>query len=83
VLGWCVAGGDGPGSGPAWRVFISHTAELRQFPRGGSYVAAVERAISACGHAIADMADLPAADQAPADLCAERARGSSPELDAP
>jgi tetratricopeptide (TPR) repeat protein len=56
-------------------VFISHTAELRQFPRGGSYVAAVERAISACGHVIVDMADFPAADLAPADLCAERVRG--------
>lgn len=56
-------------------MFISHTAELRQFPRGGSYVAAVERAISACGHVIVDMADFPAADQAPADLCAERVRG--------
>ena len=32
--------------------------------RGTSYVAAVERAISAAGHVIVDMADFPAADQA-------------------
>jgi tetratricopeptide (TPR) repeat protein len=38
-------------------------------------VAAVERAISACGHVVVDMADFPAADQVPADLCRERVRG--------
>jgi tetratricopeptide (TPR) repeat protein len=56
-------------------VFVSHTAELRDFPHGGSYVAAAERAITACGHVIVDMADFPAADLPPADLCAERVRG--------
>jgi tetratricopeptide (TPR) repeat protein len=56
-------------------VFISHTSELRDFPAGGSYVAAVERAISACGHVVVDMADFPAADQVPAQLCRERVRG--------
>jgi len=40
-----------------------------------SYVAAVERAISAAGHVIVDMADFPAADQAPAQVCAERVQG--------
>ena len=50
------------GGGAQWRVFISHTSELRGFPAGRSYVAAVERAISACGHVIVDMADFPAAD---------------------
>ena len=58
-----------------WRVFISHTSELRDFPAGTSYVAAVERAISAAGHVIVDMADFAAADQAPAQVCAERVRG--------
>jgi tetratricopeptide (TPR) repeat protein len=56
-------------------VFVSHTSELREFPAGGSYVAAVERAISACGHVVVDMADFPAADQVPADMCRERVRG--------
>ena len=53
---------------------MSHTSELRDYPSGRSYVAAVERAISACGHVIVDMADFPAADQVPAELCAERVR---------
>jgi Domain of unknown function (DUF4062) len=69
-----VAGSDGSGDGAGWRVFVSHTSELREFPKGNSYVTAVERAISACGHVIVDMADFPAADQAPAALCAERVR---------
>ena len=56
-------------------MFISHTAELRDFPKGTSYVAAVERAISAAGHVIVDMADFAAADQAPARVCADRVRG--------
>ena len=38
-------------------------------------MAAVERAISAAGHVIVDMADFAAADQAPARVCAERVRG--------
>jgi hypothetical protein len=58
-----------------WRVFVSHTSELRDYPEGRSYVAAVERAISAAGHVIVDMADFAAAGQAPAQLCAERVRG--------
>jgi len=56
-------------------VFVSHTSELREYPRALSYVAAVERAISACGHVIVDMKDFPAAAKPPADLCAERVRG--------
>ena len=38
-------------------------------------MAAVERAISAAGHVIVDMADFPAADQPAAQLCTERVRG--------
>jgi tetratricopeptide (TPR) repeat protein len=56
------------------RVFISHTSELREFPRGASYVAAVERAVSAAGHVIVDMADFPAADKVPSQLCVDRVR---------
>jgi hypothetical protein len=62
----------GPGG---WRVFLSHTSELREFPAGASYVAAAERAVSACGHVVVDMADFPAADQVPAQLCRERVAG--------
>jgi hypothetical protein len=54
---------------------VSHTSELRDYPRAMSYVAAVERAISAAGHVIVDMADFPASAQAPARVCAERVRG--------
>src|SRR6185437_7912311 len=70
-----MAGSDGPDDGAGWRVFVSHTSELRDFPEGLSYVAAVERAISACGHVIVDMADFPAADQPAAELCRKRVRG--------
>jgi hypothetical protein len=58
-----------------WRVFVSHTAELRNFPKPKSYVAEVERAISAAGHVVVDMSDFPAADQPPAEICVERVRG--------
>ena len=70
-----VAGLGGPGDAGGWRVFLSHTSELREFPRGASYVDAAERAVSAEGHVIVDMADFPAADQVPAQLCADRVRG--------
>src|SRR6516162_6013018 len=70
-----VAASDGSGAGAGWRVFISHTSELRNFPAGNSYVAEVERAVSAAGHVIVDMADFPAANQPPARLCADRVRG--------
>ena len=56
-------------------MFVSHTSELRDFPKGRSYVAAVERAISASGHTIVDMADFPAADMPVAELCRKRVRG--------
>src|ERR1700683_4295134 len=59
---------------PRWRVFVSHTSELQDFPSGGSYVAKVKDAISAAGHVIVDMADFPATGQPPAQLCADRVR---------
>ena len=62
------------GSADRWRVFLSHTSELREFPAGASYVMAAERAVLACGHVVVDMADFPAADQVPATLCRERVR---------
>jgi tetratricopeptide (TPR) repeat protein len=56
-------------------VFISHTFELQDFPAGGSYTAAVKGAVSAAGHVVVDMAGFPAADQAPAELCANLVQG--------
>jgi hypothetical protein len=70
-----VVGSYGPGDGGRWRVFVSSTSELRDFPAGGSYVAAVERAISVYGHVVVDMARLSSADQMTAELCRERVRG--------
>jgi hypothetical protein len=55
-----VTGSGDPGAGGGWRVFLSHTSELRDFPKGKSYVAAVEQAVSAAGHVIVDMAGFPA-----------------------
>jgi Domain of unknown function (DUF4062)/Tetratricopeptide repeat/NB-ARC domain len=70
-----VAGLTGLGDGAGLRVFLSHTSELRNFPEKGSYVAEAERAISAAGYVVVEMADFPAADQDAAQLCTERVRG--------
>jgi hypothetical protein len=56
-------------------VFISHTSELRNFPAAMSYVAAAERAVSAAGHVVVDMADFAAVSQPPARECAEMVHG--------
>ena len=64
--------GDGR---PRWRVFISHTSELQDFSDRGVLCGQVKKAISAAGHVIVDMADFPAADQPPAQLCTDRVRG--------
>ena len=70
-----MAGLDDSADAARWRVFLSHTSELRDFPKGMSYVAAAERAVSTAGHVIVDMAGFPAADQVPAQLCADRVHG--------
>jgi hypothetical protein len=70
-----VAGEDRPGTGARWRVFLSHTSELRDFPEKRSYVAEAERAVSAAGHVIVDMADFPAVDQPAAQFCVDRVEG--------
>ena len=75
VGGVGVAGSDRPGDVAGWRVFVSHTSELRKYPIGSAYVAAAERAVSACGHVIVNMADFPVASQPPAQLCIDRVRG--------
>ncbi len=68
--------GAGAGTGARWRVFVSHTSELRNFPAGEkSYIVEAERAIAAAGHVSVDMAGFPAADQLAAGLCADRVGG--------
>src|SRR5262245_1878863 len=57
-----------------WRVFVSHTVELSEHPRGSSYVDAVGESISACGHVVVEMGGFPARDESPAAVC-ERAVG--------
>ena len=79
VLPWELAeGGIVASAGNAgeirWRVFVSHTSELQDFPVGGSYVLAVERAISSCGHVVVDMAGFPAVNMPAAELCRDRVR---------
>ena len=61
----------GSSDGARWRVFISHTSELRDFPEAKWYVAAVKEAITAAGHVIVEMASFPASDQPAAQACAE------------
>jgi hypothetical protein len=69
-----------PGTSPLkpgpWRVFLSHTSELSQYPSGGSYISKAERAVSAAGHAIGDMADFAATDQPPASVCIQKVKGN-------
>ena len=57
-----------------WRVFVSSTSELEDFPADRSYVSAVKQAISSCGHVVVGIADFPAAGTPAAELCREHVR---------
>ena len=59
---------------PAARVFLSHTAELREFPAGRSFVDAAEAAVNRAGGAVTEMAYFSAADDKPSDYCQKLVR---------
>lgn len=67
--------------GTPWRVFISHTSELRRFPEEDrSFVAAAEAAIIRAGHVIVDMKYFPAADRSALEACQEQVGGADVQV---
>ncbi|MGK8524685.1 DUF4062 domain-containing protein [Nocardia asteroides] len=57
--------------GRPWRVFLSHTRDLRSKPNGRSWVTSAEEAVKRFRHAPVDMKYFAADDRPPAEVCAE------------
>jgi tetratricopeptide (TPR) repeat protein len=63
-------------AGRARHVFLSHTSELREFPRDRSFIGAAEAAVSRAGDAVTDMAYFTARDFQAADHCRRMVAGA-------
>jgi hypothetical protein len=59
-----------------WRVFLSHTSELRKYPHERSFVAAAEQAVIRAGATVVDMQYFSAREDKPADYCRGKVGGA-------
>jgi tetratricopeptide (TPR) repeat protein len=58
-------------------VFLSHTSELRKYPRDRSYATAAEQAVIRAGGAIIDMAYFTAREDKPAAYCRQQVQNAN------